>query len=405
MKVLLVNKYLHPKGGAETYVFMLGKSLQSLGHDVEYFGMDNEKRVVGNRLNEYVGEIDFHKRSLHQLTYPFRIIYSLEAKRKITKVLYDFKPDIVHLNNFNYQLTPSVIDAVNDYKRKTGANTKIVFTAHDYQLLCPNHMMNNPNTHENCEKCRTDGYFNCIRGRCIHGSLPRSVLGAIEGRLYRFRGIYQFIDCVIAPSEFMKTKMEQDPVFAGKVQTMHNFVNPIEAKDCKKEDYVLFFGRFSPEKGIDTLVKVCKRLPDINFVFAGGGDTEYSFDGVPNIKNVGFKRGEELRELIARASFSVIPSEWYENCPFSVIESILLKTPVLGARIGGIPELIDEGKTGAFFESGNAEDLYEKIKAMHADKGKLEEMSRCCGEKTFESAASYTGKLVDCYQRLLDGGQ
>jgi len=124
---------------------------------------------------------------------------------------------------------------------------------------------------------------------------------------------------------------------------------------------VLYFGRFSQEKGIGTLVEVAKELPDIPFVFAGSGPLEHLLEGIPNIKNVGFQRGEALEMLIREARFTVYPSEWYENCPFSVMESQMYGTPVLGANIGGIPELIRVGETGELFESGNEKELCTKL--------------------------------------------
>ena len=136
MKVLLVNKFLYPKGGAETYTFKLGNTLESHGHEVQYFGLDNEKNVVGNKVDVYVSDMDFNQGVLRNLTAPFRIIYSSEAKKKITRVLYDFEPDVVHINNIQFHLTPSIIIAVEKYRKKTGRRVKIVYTAHDYQLIC-----------------------------------------------------------------------------------------------------------------------------------------------------------------------------------------------------------------------------------------------------------------------------
>ena len=148
MKILMVNKFLYPNGGSETYIFKLGEQLQKEGHEVQYFGMEHEGRIVGNHAECYTSNMDFHTGKLQKLLYPFRIIYSREAKKKITVVLRDFQPDVVHLNNINFQLTPSVIYAVRDYEKKSGRKIKLVFTAHDYQWVCPNHMMRIPSTGE-----------------------------------------------------------------------------------------------------------------------------------------------------------------------------------------------------------------------------------------------------------------
>lgn len=362
MKILMVNKFLYPNGGSETYIFKLGQELQRQGHEVQYFGMEHEGRIVGNRVNAYTSNMDFHGGSkLAKLTYPIKTIYSAEARKKIRLVLDDFQPDVCHLNNFNYQLTPSIILEIRKWEKQTGHKCKILYTAHDYQLVCPNHMCNNPNTLHNCEKCLGGHFLNCSKGRCIHGSLAKSVIGTMEATFWKWMGVYQQIDTIICCSNFMKTKLDTNPVLAKKTVVMHNFVDPVEQKEVQKKDYVLYFGRYSQEKGICTLVQVAKELPQIPFIFAGSGPLEYLLEDIPNIKNVGFQRGEALEMLIREARFTVYPSEWYENCPLSVMESIAHGTPVLGANIGGIPELIRVGETGELFESGNEATLILQI--------------------------------------------
>ena len=184
MKILMVNKFLYQNGGSETYIFKLGEELQRKGHEVQYFGMEHENRIVGNRLECYTSNMDFHTGRLKKLLYPFRIIYSVEAKRKMGAVLRDMKPDVVHLNNINFQLTPSVIYAVRAYEKKTGRRVRIVYTAHDYQWVCPNHMMRIPATGQICFACR-DGQFRiCSKNLCIHNSRVKSLLGTLEARFY-----------------------------------------------------------------------------------------------------------------------------------------------------------------------------------------------------------------------------
>ena len=398
MKILMINKFLHPNGGSETYIFKLGAYLQSMGHEVQYFGMEHEGRCVGNRVNAYTSDMDFHGGSkLSKLTYPLKTIYSSEARKKLRLVLEDFQPDVCHLNNFNYQLTPSTLLEIAKWK-KEGHPCRVIFTAHDYQLVCPNHMCNNPNTGENCEKCLGGHFGNCTKGKCIHGSLAKSAVGTLEAMLWNGCGVYKNIDVMICCSEFLKTKMDCNPLFAGKTLALHNFVDKVERKETEKQDYVLYFGRFSREKGIDTLLKVCKALPDIPFVFAGTGPLEGEIAGVPNIKNVGFQRGQALENLIRQARFSVYPSQWYENCPFSVMESQLYGTPVLGADIGGIPELIEVGKTGELFESGNAAQLEEKIRTLWEDRELTARYSENCAHLRFDDVAAYTEKLLKLYR-------
>lgn len=399
MKVLMINKFLFPNGGSETYIFKLGEYLQNQGHEVQYFGMEHNGRCVGNRVNAYTSDMDFHGGSkFAKLTYPIKTIYSSEARKKIRQVLDDFQPDVCHLNNFNYQLTPSIILEIKKWERQTGHKCKIVFTAHDYQLICPNHMLNNPITHENCEKCVGGHFANCTRGRCIHGSAAKSAVGAMEAYFWKLKGAYQYIDAIICCSEFMKSKMDNNPLFAEKTVVLHNFIDKVQWKNVKKKDYVLYFGRFSEEKGIGTLIKICKQLPDIQFVFAGAGPLEERINCISNIKNVGFQRGEALEKLIREAQFSVYPSKWYENCPFSVMESQMYGTPVLGANIGGIPELIQAGKTGELFESGNAEDLKKQIRKLWADRALTAQYRENCKDIGFDTIEAYCEKLLKIYR-------
>ena len=399
MKILIVNKFLFYNGGSETYIFEIGKQLQKMGHEVQYFGMEHEGRVVGNRLEEYTSNMDFHSGKLNKLFYPFQIIYSGEAKAKMLKVLNDFEPDVVHLNNFNFQLTPSVIYAVKKYERKTGKAVKLIYTAHDSQLVCPNHMMQNPVTLECCEACLTQGVGQCAKRKCIHNSRIKSMLGTAEAKLYKALKTYQKLDVIICPSRFLKSKLDTDPILREKTIMLRNFVDiEIKNMDMQKEDYVLYFGRYSAEKGIKTLLEACSLLPEISFHFAGKGPLESEIKKFANIKLCGFLAGKQLEKEIAQARFVVVPSEWYENCPFTVMEAQLCGTPVLGSDLGGIPELLEEGTTGELFESGNIQALTEKIRFLWTQKERLQFYTENCKKAKFDNVEEYVMKLLEIYK-------
>ncbi|MCC8169699.1 MAG: glycosyltransferase [Oscillospiraceae bacterium] len=391
MKILFANKYLYPRGGAETYMLKLGKYLEDMGHEVEYFGMYDERNVVSNSAGAYTSNIDFHKPSVKYITYPFSIIYSFKAAKKIREIIEKFKPDVVHLNNFNYQLTPSILYEIKKH------NIPIVYTAHDVQLVCPNHRMKNDYVDGLCRRCGNGKFGECVKNRCVHGSLMRSAIGAAESWIYRKRHTYRVIDKVVCPSKFMETELLRNPDLAGRTVTLYNFIDEIKPSGAERENYVLYFGRYSEEKGIRTLIKAARALPEIQFVFAGRGELEPEISEVPNIRSVGFKSGAELNEIIEKAAFSVLPSEWSENCPFSVMESQTLRTPVIGACIGGIPELIEDGVTGLLFESGNAAELTEKIRYLHTNQEVCRRMSENCGELFYDAIPEYTEKILEIY--------
>lgn len=398
MKVLMVNKFLYPNGGSETYIFEIGKQLQKMGHEVQYFGMEHEGRIVGNRINSYTTNMDFHGNKLSKFLYPFKIIYSTEARRKIRAVLDDFQPDVVHLNNFTYQITPSILFEIRKFEKKNNHKVKIVATVHDPQLVCPNHLLINGVTGKPCELCLSGKFRHCAKGKCIHGSTVKSILGMVEGRIYRSLHAYRMIDMVICPSYFIESKLKANPDIDGRTKMLRNFISISEPTGQKTEQpYVLYFGRYSEEKGIRTLIKTARELPDIPFVFAGRGPYEEEVNAVRNIDNKGFTTGSALADLIANASFSLIASECFENCPFSVMESQLYGTPVIGAAIGGIPELIREGIDGELFESGNESELREKIRKLWEDRNLLQQYSENCKNVSYDRESEYCKKLLEIY--------
>lgn len=398
MRILMVNKFLYPNGGSETYILKLGAYLEQQGHEVQYFGMEHEGRCVGNEAKAYTSNMDFHSSSsMTKIRYSLRTIYSVEARRKIRKVLNMFQPEIVHLNNFNFQLTPSIIVEIRKWESLMGKPIKIIYTAHDYQLVCPNHLMRPAGRNVNCEKCLDGSFINCIKNSCIHGSKAKSLVGAIEGRYWGARRIYKEIDTVICPSDFMKSKLDKNAMLKSKTVVLRNFVDIPDKKRFLKKEYILYFGRFSEEKGVLTLLEVCNTLPDIKFVFAGSGPLEHKVQSVSNVVNVGFQTGDKLKRLIGEALFCICPSECYENCPFSVMESQMYGTPVIGADIGGIPELIIENVTGELFESGNQDQLREKIAKLWRDRELQKKYSANCRKNSFDDLGKYYLKLMKLY--------
>lgn len=400
MKILLVNKFLFPHGGSETYIFDLGRQFTSMGHEVQYFGMDAENNIVGNHAESYTSCMDFHASGIKRFFYPFKIIYSVEARKKIRKVLDDFEPDVIHLNNINFQLTPSIIYEIRKWEKNCTHKVKIVYTAHDAQWVCPNHLLMIPSTNKACMQCRGGKYYNCVKNRCIHGSRIKSLLGAIEAQLYRCLNTYKKIDVIICPSNFMKEVLSSNLSIAERLIVLHNYC-PINAQTkYEKKNYVLYFGRYSEEKGIATLIKACRNLPQVSFVFAGDGPYKKEIEMLPNVRNLGFLRDEQLQKAIGEARFAVVPSVWYENCPFTVIEAQRLGTPVLGANIGGIPELIDVGVTGEVFEPGNARELENLILHLWNDMERCEAYSENCYMKPFTMLREYCRQMVSYYEMV-----
>ena len=401
MKILMVNKFLYPRGGCETYMLNLAEELKAKGHEVEYFGMYDENNTVGNSLGLYTTNMDFHSKGLARFLYVFKIIYSFEAKRKIEKVLDDFKPDVVHMNNINFQLTPSIIYAV---KKR---NIPLVQTVHDYQMICPNHLLYSFGEVKPCERCISGSKFNCFKYNCIHGSKVKSLIGSIEAKLYLILKTYKKVDLYICPSKFLEEKLlSASELYKGKTLALHNFIEkkPMPQKIVPEKPYVAFASRLSKEKGVDLLCETAKMLPEYSFIVAGSGPDGECLKDIPNITMKGFLTGDELISLMANAKVMLLPSVWYENCPLSILETHSFGVPVITMNSGGMAELVEDGKTGALINDPTPEAIAEAIRRCFEDEEYYNILKQNCEtmrEKIIE-VSEYSDIVIDKYQELIN---
>lgn len=400
MKILMVNKFLYPRGGSESYMLYLSEHLKRMGHEVEYFGMYDENNTVGNSAGLYTQNMDFHSKGIKRFLYPFKIIYSFEAKKKIMQVIDDFKPDIVHMNNINFQLTPSIIYGIK--KRKI----PLVQTVHDYQMICPNHLLYNFDKNKPCEKCVNGSHINCIKNKCIHGSLVKSIIGVVEAKLYSLFKTYKKVDLFVCPSNFLENKlMSARKYYDGKTITIHNFINKEKFvnKDQKEDSYIVFVGRLSKEKGIENIAKAAKLLPEYSFLVAGSGPDEDILKDIPNIKLAGFLTGDELCELMGNAKVLLLPSVCYENCPLSILEAHALGVPVVTMNSGGMAELVKDGITGTLVNEPTPEGIALKLKETIENEDYYKSIrENCKNEKeNILSVENYADILVKEYEKLV----
>jgi len=399
MKILMVNKFLYPRGGSESYMLYLGQHLESIGHEVQFFGMYDENNTVGNSANMYTQNMDFHSKGLTRFLYPFKIIYSFEARKKIMRVIDDFKPDIVHMNNINFQLTPSIIYAV----KKKGI--PLVQTVHDYQMICPNHLLYNFDKNYPCEKCVKGSHINCIKNRCIHGSLVKSILGVIEAKFYSLLKTYKKVDLFVCPSNFLENKLlSAKGYYKGKTKTIHNFIDKEKFSDNdKKEDsYIVFVGRLSKEKGIENIAAAAKLLPEYNFVVVGSGPDEDMLKDIHNIKLAGFLTGNKLTELMGSAKVLLLPSVCYENCPLSILEAHALGVPVVTMNSGGMAELVKDGITGTLVNEPTPEGIALKLKETLENEDYYNTLKENCKKEkdSILSVEDYADILIREYEKL-----
>ena len=403
MKILLVNKFHYLKGGSEKYYFDLAKLLKEHGHDVAFFSMQDEKNTKTDCKEYFVEKSDMNSKNIFKA---LDVIYSKKNEKTMEKALDDFKPDIVHLNNFQRQLSASIIKPI---KKR---NIPIVFTAHDLQAICPNKTMLDSES-ESCEKCKGGLYTKCLKKNCIKKSKLKSALGAIENAYYRNKKIYEdLIDYIITPSEFYRKKFIEDGISANKITSMHNFVDIPLNENVKIGDYAIYFGRISKEKGIFNLIEAFSKTKHGKLYFAGTGPDEEKLKEETNklgitgrVKFLGYLQQSELKKYIDNSRFAILPSIWYDNCPYSVLETLAQGKAILGSNIGGIPELVKDSFSGLVFKFNDINDLADKLDEMFKNDELIEKLSNNARKQASEEYSKdvYYDKLMNIYNTLLVG--
>ena len=359
MKILIVNKFYYPRGGDCICAMTLERLLRENGHKTAVFAMDYPENIDSGFNRYFAPEVSFSGGIGNKLKAASRIFGGAGVKKAFAKLLTDFRPDIVHFNNIHSYLSPVIVEMA----KKAGAKT--VWTLHDYKLVCPAYScLSNGKI---CEDCIGGNKRNVLSKRCMKGSRAASFLAWQEAGKWNVSRLEKATDCFICPSTFMASKMKQGGFSEEKLKVVCNFADPEKTRNLtvstERKPYYAYVGRLSDEKGVETLLKAAVQFP-YPLKIAGGGpledDLRMRFGRCENIEFLGMQNTQQVKELLSNARFSVIPSEWYENNPLSVIESLCTGTPVVGARIGGIPELVTPGN-GLLFRSGHVDSLVNSI--------------------------------------------
>lgn len=427
MKILLVNKFHYRKGGAETYYLTVGSELERMGHEVAYFSMKHPDNLPCKWDKYFVTQ-----REYNNVKNPFKaardgvaLIYSPEAKRNFQALCEEFRPDVVHLNNVHRQITLSILDA--PYLRENRA--PVFYTAHDYVTVCPGYLMLDGDGRV-CDACLEDGrYRHCIENRCVKGSRAKSALAAMEASFNRCHKSNQRIHRVIAPSRFMRSKLIEGGWPEGKVVFLQNFADDAildRASNAgadttdRENPYLLFFGRLSVEKGVDTLLRAfdaaSPNLPqNMRLVVVGDGPDAAEFkalasslDCASRIEFAGYQTGDALQTYVERASLAISSSRCRENMPYSIVEAFAAGTPVVGTNIGGIPELVDEGKTGFICEPGDVQSMADAISrgvSAFLEQPVYARLQHNCRSYVTDNCSreKFMNDLVDLYKESIDG--
>lgn len=417
MRVLQINKFFFEKGGTERYFFSLSRALEERGHEVLHFSMHDPRNEPSPYTDYFVTHRDYHESaSLPQrVSRGLSIVRSPEARARLSRLVADERPDVAHLHNIYHQLTPSVIEALDR------AGVPMVMTIHDYKLVCPKYSLHDGRAY--CYRCKGGRYYRAPLARCQQGSFTRSALLAFEAYWQRATHAYDPVRFMLAPSRFMRDTLVDADYGSDRVVALRAFVTEGEVAESDGFDggeiapklpssYVLYFGRLSEEKGLATLIDATSRVPDIHLVVCGDGPLRGTLEAVARERGVagrvtflGFVNKPALNSVVRRARMVVMPSEWPENAPFTVIEAMALGVPVVVSRMGGLPELAAMAG-GLEFDAGDAAGLAACIESLKTDDGlvsRIAERSRAVVRSEFDRD-THLDAIEAIYRRAVDGG-
>jgi len=397
MKVLLVNKFYYPKGGADIHVLRLEELLTAAGHEVAVFAMAHPENKPSKWSPYFVSQVDFSRVtfSWQGLRAAGRAIWSFEAARKMKKLLQDFQPDVVHLHNIYHQISPSILPVI----KKSGV--RVVQTLHDYALLSPNYTLSGHGGM--CEHGRDGKWYELLVHRCIKGSFAASLLDTIA--MYLQRGSARYLSTVhqfISPSTFLK-KFSQDWFHRElSIAVLPNFTEAQPVSVSRKE-HLLYVGRLSAEKGVDQFIRAVATTK-VPAIIVGDGPERKKLEAlaatlrVSNLSFLGSVLPERIPALLAEARALVVPSQWYENYPLVILESFAQGTPVIGSRMGGIPELVQDGVSGWTYDATDESALQSLMVTSQKEPEKFSALAEGCRAVAREhTPGGYLKKLEALY--------
>ena len=360
--LLSINNYYYARGGAEVLFMQHNGMLAAAGWSVVPFCMRNDNNQPTPWSYEFVEEIeldDWHDGPATKLRKGVKAVYSLEARAKVKDLLDRVAPDVCHAHNVYHHLSPSILAVIH------GRGVPLVMTLHDLKLACPAYSMLARDGV--CERCRGGRLFNVLTQRCMKGSALLSLLVMFESYLHRFLGSYvDNVDRFLVPSRFYLEKFVEWGFDRAQFRYLPNFVDSQRYEPAFEPGRrFAYVGRLSREKGVATLIEAAA-LAGVPLDIVGTGRAEHGLRALAEQRSAdvrfhGYQSGQALHAAIAGARAVVVPSEWYENAPLTVLEAYALGKPVIASAIGGLPELVEEGETGWTFEPGSAEALAERL--------------------------------------------
>jgi glycosyltransferase involved in cell wall biosynthesis len=387
MKILMAHNFYLQSGGEDGCFFAEAGLLERYGHTVV-------------RYTRHNSEIE----KMSKVKFTRNLIWNNEVYWDLRKLIKKESPEIAHFQNTFAVISPAA------YYAARAEGVPVIQTLHNYRLLCPAAIFFRNG--EVCEKCarKKIAWPGMIFG-CYRGSKAQAFGLTMMTLFHRFLGTWhKMVDFYITPSRFARSKFVECGFPEGRVVDKPHFVDSDPGFAGTRGDYVIYVGRLSREKGVLTLMEAWKRLKNVPLKIVGDGPLMEEMKSIVNdnrldsIEFTGQKNRREVFEMIKGAFFLVFPSEWYETFGYCIIEAFACGISVVASRLGVMQELIEDKKTGLFFEAGNDSDLAEKIQwALHnkEEMMKFGKRARRDYEEKYTAKKNYE-KLIEIYQSAID---
>ncbi len=404
MKIIQANKFYALKGGAERYMLELSGWLESQGHQVIPFSMqdpDNRETPYSDRFVSFVQTESVRSSPWQALRTVGRMFYSLEARRKLATLIAQEKPDLAHIHNVYTQISPSILDTLKDQ------HVPVVMTVHDHHLISPQYNI----WAAGCgEDYRNVGLVKGALARYHKGSVAASFIQTAVYKFHRWLRIYEKnVDLFMCPSQYMKRQLIAGGFPQEKICVNHYGIDPHSIESRYDHDgstgspqggYFLFVGRLSEEKGIETIVRAAKLIPDVTFKIVGRGPEMERLhrlaENMSNVEFLGFRMGDELAQLYRGAMAVLLPSRVHENFPLAVLESMAAGKPVIASDVGGVPEIVEDRVNGLLVNPADLHGWVEAIMRLAYD-----EELRLSMAHAARSTIEHRFGLDDHYRRLM----
>ncbi len=350
-------------------MFAAMEMLRARGHEVALFSMADDRGKATPYDHHFVNHVDFKSSRaglVRRAAQGISAIYSLEARSKLRNMIVDFRPDVAHVRNIYHHLSPSIL-----WELKAQA-VPVLYHLNDFKMICPSYNMVSHS--KPCEKCTGGKFWNVILEGCYQGPPGSDWMLAAEAYFHKWIRTYEkCVDRFLAPSQFVKEKLVETGWEANKINVLQHFqtIAPAKPGDCTEHAPIVYFGRLSPEKGLEDLIHAMQRLPDIPLIIAGSGPQRAELEllvqtlRLKNVSFMGHLDRRELDKLIAMSRFSVLPSRAYETMGKSILESFALGRTVVASDLGSRRELIQHGKTGMLFRPREIDHMAQIISELY----------------------------------------